>query len=318
MMRTRSSVIAVLLAAILGAACWAQAETITLKEQVYVKGPKVLLGDLAIVEGPDADYLRTIEIGPAAAPGGTRRLNAALVRARLVAGGVEESDVEVRGSRNVSATTLHLKITRGMLSEALREFIRREMPWEPDATRIDVLPPPSDYLVSDGEVDFRWVPNPQYRYLGMGSFRGEILVDGQVEKTFYTKASIATYQPVVVAASSIRRGDPLSAANLRLENRELSTLRGASFFSLEDVRGYVAKSTIMQGQVVSPRKVAPPVLVKRNQLIAVETTVGALTIRGQARALSQAAAGDLVKAMNLRSKEEFVGILRADGVLVVN
>ena len=74
----------------------------------------------------------------------------------------------------------------------------------------------------------------------------------------------------------------------------------------------------MQGQVISPRKVAPPVLVKRNQLIPVETTVGALTIRGQARALTQASAGDLVKAMNLRSKEEFVGVLRSDGVLVVN
>ena len=313
-----TKILAVVLAATTGAAFWAHADTITLKEAVYVKGPKVLLGDVAVVEGVDADYLRTIEIVRAAAPGAARRVNAALVRTRLIEGGFDESEVEVRGPRNVVATTLHLKITRGMIAEGLREFIRQEMPWEPDATIVNVLPPPSDYIVSDGEVDFRWVPNPQYRYLGMGSFRGEILVDGQVEKTFYTKASISTYEQVAVATSSIRRGDPLSSANVRLENRELSALKGASFFSLDDVIGYVAKTTIMQGQVITPRKVAPPVLIRRNQLIPVVTTVGALTIRGQARALTQAAAGDVVKAMNLRSKEEFVGILRGDGVLVVN
>lgn len=315
---TRSRGVAVLLAAMIGAAFWARADTITLKEEVYVKGPKVLLGDVALVEGLDAEYLRTIEIAPAAAPGSARRLNAALVRTRLIEGGFDESEVELRGPRNVVATTLHLKITRGMIAEGLREFIRREMPWDPDATIVEVLPPPSDYIVSDGEVDFRWLPNPQYRYLGVGSFRGEILVDGRAEKTFYTKASISTYESVVVAAVAIRRGDPLSSANLRLENRELSALKGASFFSLEDVKGYVAKSTIMRGQVVTPRKVAPPVLIKRNQIIAVETTVGALTIRGRARALTQAAAGDLVNAMNLRSKEEFVGMLRGDGVLIVD
>ena len=84
MMLTRSRGVAVLLAAMMGAAFWARADTITLKEAVYVKGPKVLLGDVAVVEGLDADYLRTIEIVPAAAPGSARRLNAALVRTRLI------------------------------------------------------------------------------------------------------------------------------------------------------------------------------------------------------------------------------------------
>lgn len=302
----------------MGAAVWASGETVTLKDEVYVKGPKVLLGDVAIVEGADADYLKTIEIAPAALPGATRRLNAALVRSQLTKAGVDESAVEFRGSRHVMATTMHLAVTRGMIAEGLREYIRHEMPWEPDATIVEVMSPPSDYVVSDGDVDFRWVPNPQYRYLGLGSFRGEILVDGRVEKTFYTKANIATYEQVVVAATAIRRGDALSSANLRLENRELSALKGALFFSLADVKGYVAKSTIFQGQVITPRKVAAPVLVKRNQIVAVEITIGALTIRARARSLSQAAAGDLLRALNLRSKEEFAGVLRADGVLIVD
>ncbi len=299
-------------------AAWAMGETVTLKEEVYVRGPKVLLGEVAIVEGDDAEFLKTIEIAPAALPGATRRLNAALVRSQLTKYGVDESELKFQGSRQVRATTMHLAITKGMIAEGLREYIRREMPWDPDATVVEVMSPASDFLVSDGDVDFRWIPNPQYRYLGTGAFRGEILVDGQVEKSFYAKVKIATYEEVAVAATAIRRGDLLSTANVRLENRELSALKGAAFFSLTDLKGSVAKSTIFQGQVITPRKVAAQILVKRNQIIAVETTIGALTIRARGRSLSQAAAGDLVRVVNLRSKEEFVGVLRADGVLVVD
>lgn len=314
---TRGIRVAVVWVLMMGVAVWAKGETVTLKDEVYVKGPKVLLGDVAVVEGRDADYLKSIEIVTAAQPGAARRLNAALVRSRLLEVGVDESAFELQGSRQVVATTMHLAISRSVIAEGLREYIRREMPWEPDATIVDVLPPPSDYIVSDGNVDFRWVPNPQYRYLGTGSFRGEILVDGRVEKTFYTKATITTYEQVVVASRGIQRGDLLSSANLRLENRELSALKGASFFSLDEVQGFVAKSTIFLGQVITARRVAPPVLIKRNQIVQVETTLGALTIRARARALSQGAAGDLVRAINLSSKEEFAGIVRPDGVLIV-
>ncbi len=302
----------------MGVAAWAMGDTVTLKEEVYVRGPKVLLGEVAIVEGDDAEYLKTIEIAPAALPGATRRLNAALVRSQLTKYGVDESQLEFRGSRQVRATTMHLTITKGMIAEGLREYIRREMPWDPDATIVEIISPPSDYLVSDGDVDFRWIPNPQYRYLGTGAFRGEILVDGRVEKTFYAKAKVMTYEQVVVAARGIQRGDILSSANVRLENRELSALKGVSFFSLTDLKGSVAKSTIFQGQVITARKVAAPILLKRNQIVMVETKIGALTIRARARSLTQAAAGDLVRAVNLSSKEEFVGVLRADGVLVVD
>ncbi|MCH8205068.1 MAG: hypothetical protein IID09_07870, partial [Candidatus Hydrogenedentes bacterium] len=92
-----TKILAVVLAATMGAAFWAHADTITLKEAVYVKGPKVLLGDVAVIEGLEADSLRAIEIAPAAAPGSARRLNAALVRARIIEGGFDPSGVEVRG-----------------------------------------------------------------------------------------------------------------------------------------------------------------------------------------------------------------------------
>ncbi len=192
------------------------------------------------------------------------------------------------------------------------------MPWDVNAAMVEVVSSSRDFQVSDGEVTIDWRPNPQYDYLGPGTFRGAILVDGEVEETFYSKATVAAYDEVVVAVRPIKRGDRITRSNVRLEKRELSSLRDGAFFSLDDVRGHVARSTIQPGREVTERKIELPTLVKRNQIIAVETRIGGLTIRGRARVLSDGSAGDVLDCMNLNSKEEFVGVLRPDGVLQVD
>lgn len=295
----------------------AEPGTITLRDEVYVRGPKVLLGDVALVECRDAAFVKAIELAPAALPGNSKRLDAALLVSRLEHAGVNTAELKLRGARRVLATTLHLEITREMISESLRDFVQTRMPWDLDQTIIEVRPPAQDYVVRDGEVEFRWRRNPQYNYLGSGVFRGEILVDGNVARSFYGRASVETYGDVVVAATDLSRGDLLTSRNLRLEKRELSTLDSGAFFSLVDLQGFVAKSTIFPGQVVTARRVMRPDLVKRNQVILVETAIGSLTIRTRARALADAVAGDLLTCRSLESREEFAGILRRDSVVVV-
>lgn len=318
MTRTTRVTVAIVVATFLALVATAFGDTVTLKGEAYVKGPSVLLGDVAEIEGEEAEFLRTIEIAPAAMPGTARRVDASLVRARLNRAGVEDAEFDLQGNRHTLATTMHLEVTRGMLAEDLRSFVRREMPWEIEAAIVEVSPPSTDYVVSDGVLDIVWRPNPQYQYLGSGSFRGEIMIDGELQKTFFAKAKVEAYEDVVVASVPVSRGDALSGRNVRLERRELSTLRAGAFFSLQEVAGQVARGTLQAGQVITPQKIAAPILVKRNQVIPVETRLGALTIRSRGRVMSDAAAGELISCMNLGSKDEFVGVLRKDGVLVVD
>lgn len=292
-------------------------DTITLMDEAYVRGPKVFLGDVAHIEGENAEFLAVIEVAPAALPGSARRLSAALLLSRLKDAGVDIRDLDVKGAHRVLATTRHLEITRGMMSEALRRFVQAEMPWNPRQCVIDIIPPPRDYVVPDGEVEFSWRPNPQYNYLGMGVFRGDVLVDGKVERTFSAKARIEAYEDVVVSGRDISRGDILSPKNLRFEKRPLSTLDSGAFFSIEEVTGHLAKSSIFSGQVVTARKVMAPRLIKRNQIVLVETKLGSLRVTVRAQALSDASEGDVVACKSLKSKDQVLGVVRKDGVVVV-
>ncbi len=299
----------------LGAAA-ACADTVTLRGEAFVTGPAVRLGDIADIRGENAAVLAQIEITPAATPGSVKRLSAGIVSSRLHAEGFG-ADVTVEGASSVAATTAHLDVTRGMLAEDLRAYILREMPWDVDAAMVDIVPPAGDFRVPDGDVAIAWTADPQYRYLGQGSFRGEIRVDGRVEQALYAKANVAAYEDVVVAIQPISRGDRISPANVQLEKRELSSLKEGAYFDLRDVAGMVAKSTIQPGQPLSDRRLALPVLVKRNQYVPVETRVGALVVRGQARALQDGAAGDFINCENTGSDQQFTGVVRADGVVEV-
>jgi flagella basal body P-ring formation protein FlgA len=292
------------------------ADEITLKAEAYVGGPTITLGDIAVVKGPDAAWLKSIEIGPAAVPGAVRRVDAALIQNKIQNAGFDSDEIQVNGKRT-TVKTLSLDVKTGMIAEDLRRFIEKEMPWDSALTLIEVSPPTKGFTVSDGEIDFIWKPSPEYDYLGQGNFRGELIVNGEIEKSFYAKAKIETYQPVLVATTSIARGDSLSQSNTRLEKKELSSLKSDAFFSLTELEGTVARSSIFQGQIINSKKVIPKRIVKRNQIIQVETRVGGIRINARGLALKDGAAGDVLTCRNVSSKEEFTGILQKNGVLLV-
>lgn len=301
----------------LAAAPSACGETLTLLDEAYVRGPNVLLGDIAEIEGELAPVLESIDLGPAALPGDSKRLNAALVESRIRNSGVAVGELEVRGPSQVRAHTLYLEITSDMISNSLRAFIHSEMPWEPENAQVDVMPASQNFRVPDGEVAFEWEPNPEYRYLGVGIFRGAVLVDNEVQKRLSLKATIEAYADVVVAATDIPRGQILSPSQFELVKRPLSKLDSGTFSDPSALTGYIARTSIFTGQELTKRKIQPRQLIKRNQVVSVEMLAGGLRVQTQARALTPGAAGDLVLCANLSSKEEFQGVVREDGVVVV-
>jgi len=294
-----------------------RADTVTLRSEAFVRGAQVRLVDVADIAGDHATELSAIELGMAAAPGVAKRLTASVIEARVRSAGFDATAVEVRGAPAVTATTMSLELSAGSLAEDLRAFIRREMPWDSDAALVDVTPPAGDLQLPDGDVTVVWRPDPQYEYLGAGNFRGEIRVDGEVARTVFAKANVAAYDAVVVATQPLSRGDVVGPNNVRLEKRELSTLDAGAYFSLDEAVGRVARSSIQPGQTLTARRLDLPKLVKRSQLVAVETRIGGLVIRGQAKAQSDGAAGDIVTLANGSSGEKFSGVVRPDGVVEV-
>ena len=118
---------------------------------------------------------------------------------------------------------------------------------------------------------------------------------------------------VLTAARTIRPGEILGRADL---SAMWSDAQGALAIPEEAV-GLAARRMLVPGRPIMPGDVASPLLVRRNGHVALVHRNGALTIRAEGRALSDGAAGDEVRVMNLASRQTIVGTVAADGTIDV-
>lgn len=109
----------------------------------------------------------------------------------------------------------------------------------------------------------------------------------------------------VVAAKHIPSGSILAREDLQFQNGDA---RQRDAFAVTLI-GKEVKRTLYAGQTITARDIGLPTLVRRNELIAVEYRKGPLLITTEARVLDDGAKGDIVRFMNLSSKNILSGVV---------
>jgi len=295
----------------------AHADKLTLKEEAYVKGPKVLLGDIAQIDGESADRLAEIELVDAAMPGAQKRLNAALVETRLRSAGIDIGEIEMHGSTSVVATTLSDEISGGEVADSLMQYIRETMPWDAEHTQVEVTPPAFDLTVAEGDIEIAWAPAPGYEYVGTGAFQGQLMVDGESKRTFNVRAKVDPYVDVMVATRDIMRGMAVGPADMEPRRMPLTSAPQGVVTDPQRALGLVARKTIFPGQFITLRDLQEKVVIERNQLVDIVVRSGAVTLKGRAKATMDGRVGDTIVCVNPESKEQIQGVVMPTGIVMV-
>lgn len=295
----------------------ARADLVTFKEEAFVKGPKVLLGDIANIEGEAADELAAIELIDAARPGSQKRLQAALVEARLRNAGYDTSALRIEGPSSIVTTTLSSDVSREAVAESLMQYIKETMPWDLQSTQIEVTAPNFDVTVPEGVVDIAWSPAPDYRYVGAGAFRGELVVDGVSQRNFTVRAKVEPYVEVLVASRDIARGQALGPVDFEPRKMPLSAAPSGALTDPDQALGLVARKTIFPGEYISERDLQERVLVQRNQTVNAVVRAGAVTLNARLVAMADGRAGDAIPCVNPGSKEQVLAMVMPDGTVQV-
>jgi flagellar basal body P-ring formation protein FlgA len=81
--------------------------------------------------------------------------------------------------------------------------------------------------------------------------------------------------------------------------------------------GMEARVTLYAGRPVPLASLSPPALVERNQLVTLLFRTGSLEIRAEGRALGRGAGGDVVRVMNLSSRNTLSGRVAGPGLIVL-
>ncbi|MGF6861813.1 flagella basal body P-ring formation protein FlgA [Rhodobacteraceae bacterium MBR-64] len=81
--------------------------------------------------------------------------------------------------------------------------------------------------------------------------------------------------------------------------------------------GQEARVALYAGRPVLAQNIGPPAIVDRNQMVMLVYQRGPLTIVADGRALGRGAAGDMVRVMNLGSRNTVSGVILPDGTIHV-
>lgn len=117
----------------------------------------------------------------------------------------------------------------------------------------------------------------------------------------YVPVSVERRVAVVVAARTVPRGRPLSAADLEVVKLPADRAPGRAFAQPDDLLGLMAARTLSPGEAVAPADLARATLVERGRALRLEAGFGGGHVTMAGVALEDGARGEIVAVRNSAS-----------------
>lgn len=300
---------------------------ISLKDDVRLEGSNILLGDISDISGDNIPFISALEkmrIGELPEiDSGKRNFTQAEIMLRMRDLGLKTENVLFKGADIAVVHPMLQTVTGRQLITVVEDFIRTNMPWEPNDIIIKTIRPPDDVNVIKGKVHFDVIPVSRKQYIGKVRYSLVINVDEKVQKNVDVFLQITVFKKVLIASQPIRRGEMLTPRNLMLVRREIESNTQDALSDPSKVIGMVAARNIQPQGIIKSEYIQMPQLVRRKEMVKVTLNAGALNIHTTGIAAENGCLGEYIRIKNPDSKKVFfakvigirkVGVEINDGV----
>lgn len=126
-------------------------------------------------------------------------------------------------------------------------------------------------------------------------------------------APAALRAETVIAAGTIRGQSLIMPTDIALVPGETP----GALSDPQDAIGMEAAVNLYAGRPIRPGDLRPPAIIERNSLVTIRFAHGQLMIIAEGRAMDRAAAGDVLRVMNLSSRTTVTATAQAPGLVTV-
>jgi len=294
--------------------------TVTLKKAVAVDADTIRLSDIATIDGSVSLTLPDIGetvVGAAPLPGHTRFIDLDYVRIRLKQAGFVTERIAFRGPDDVRVTRKATQLPVAHIRESVEKAIREHMPWPNEDVTVKEIQFDESIVLPTGRLSFRIVPGRGEDYLGQTLLALQLFVDGEPYKKIWANATISVMSDVVVVSQPLGRRQPVEAAYVTVERRDLADLPSDAIRRLDDVVGNRTTRMLYPGTVIQAGMVTLPPLVRRGDLVKIVARKGPMTITATGMVKQQGAKGDLIRVINTYSNRMITARVTGPGSVAV-
>jgi flagella basal body P-ring formation protein FlgA len=265
----------------------------------------------------------------AVSPDGCHKVQSDMIFARDVAA-VVPAFAQVPGDFPLGyvLTSGEPRILRGVDLQRIAKNQRIDLDGLPDVclARETFVPQPAqlsdamlrELKIADAKIEvLSWSQHPAptgeivFPRAGMQAAQQEILWRGYVhygddrEFPIWAKVRITATMNRVVAAAAIPIGKPIQANQLRMESSEDSPLDETVARNIDEVIGFVSKSSLRAGSPIRKTQIERPPDVARGDLVVVQVFAAGAHLKMEGRAESSGVTGSTIVVRNLSSGKDF-------------
>jgi len=305
----------------------ASALVVALRPSVKAGHRVLSIGDVADIYGGDSDLSQRIarlDILDNRQPIGPTAISQRQIRIRLLLDGISADSFSLAGSEQIVISPQTDPINDQLVTESIRVALARRFQL-PDSD-LDVrltqpLPAMTDlaeFAPHDVEIE-PYLPDKLPR--GKARIRLAVHAGGQLRRVLSVTVGITEYREIAVATQAIKRGQLLSAGDLKSERRPITG--PAQYASLASAIGREAKRALRPSEAIRPHDIEDsheesPVLIKYRDTVRLVARRGPLEVTlSAAEALQQGRLGDVIRVRNVESKRVIVGKVVGPGELEV-
>jgi flagella basal body P-ring formation protein FlgA len=148
-------------------------------------------------------------------------------------------------------------------------------------------------------------------------WRGYVRYGADLRFPVWATVRVTASTTRVVATANIPVGKPIQASQVRLESCEDSPLDETVARSLDDVVGFISKTSLNSGSPIRKAQVERPSDVARGDMVVVQVYAGGAYLKLEGRAESSGVTGSTILVRNLSSGKDFRAQVTGKGQAVI-
>jgi flagellar basal body P-ring formation protein FlgA len=285
---------------------------ITTYDNVEISGPDILLGDIAMISGDDANRineLKQLKIGNAANPGNSVVLTNELLGARLVGAGGNYSDVVWNVAQPITITTKSQTISSEMLAGLAKSYINEQLKSGADAKEyhVDGIDLPNLVIVPDGNLTFEVTLPYGIKY----NVPTNAVVNIYIDKRLYNKSNVRfkvrSYEQVAVISQVLATKHILTQEDLHFEKLDTSKLSPGYITDITKVLGMETRRGLQNGTPLNIYMLEKPIIIKQLAMINIISNVNGIVVKTSGQALQDGREGNVIRVKNVSSNRIITG-----------
>ena len=283
---------------------------VQLKEEAHVRSGKVLLKDIASIEGTDAAAVKNIGSFPIIdAPefGAVKTFSRHQIEEIIFRAWDASPEIRISGAPIVQITLQGRRITAQEIVPVLKAFIMERTPWLEQEIEVYSIKNLEKIEVPAGEFDLRISDKSPVFGKGKILVSFDAVRSGKSLTSFWMTAGIRVHARILTARKRIPYGKVMTPDDIALAEKEIEDPESALIREPSEVIGKVTKRSFSPGDPLNREALMKPFLVKSGDTVQLRLERNGLILTSQVTAAQDGRLGQVIKVRNL----EFSSVLKA-------